>query len=235
MSAPLQVQGGVTLIGGGAVTPEDLALALASAPVLVAADGGADAAIALGHVPDLAIGDFDSISEAARAELGPGRLIHVAEQDSTDFAKALRHIRADFVIAVGFSGRRLDHTLAVLNVMARHPTPPCVMLAAEDIVFLSPPTLALPLPPGTRVSLFPMGPASGRSEGLRWPIDGIRFAPEGRIGTSNEATGPVRLALEGPMMVMLPRDCLQIVLAALTAPTSSVPRSGAGHPSSSAS
>ena len=230
MSASLQMQGGVTLIGGGAVTAEDLAQALEIAPVLVAADGGADAALALGHLPDMAIGDFDSISDAARDQLGPDRLIHVAEQDSTDFAKALRHISADFVIAVGFSGRRLDHTLAALNVMARHPAPPCIMLAAEDIVFLAPPDLALSLHAGTRVSLFPMGVATGRSEGLRWPIDGIGFAPDGRVGTSNAATGPVRLALEGPMMVMLPRECLQVALAALTAA-----RSGAGHPSSSAS
>lgn len=212
MSAP----GGVTLIGGGAVTAEDLALALRHAPSLVAADGGADAALALGHVPDLAIGDFDSISDAAKRALGPARLTHIAEQDSTDFAKALSRIKAAFVIAVGFSGRRLDHTLAALNVMVRHPRPRCVMLAAEDIVFLAPPELALPLTAGTRLSLFPMGPARGTSTGLRWPIDGISFAPDARIGTSNEATGPVRLVLDGPMMVMLPRDCLDLALAALT-------------------
>ena len=212
MSAP----GGVTLIGGGAVTAEDLALALRYAPSLVAADGGADAALALGHVPDLAIGDFDSISDAAKRALGPARLTHIAEQDSTDFAKALSRIKAAFVIAVGFSGRRLDHTLAALNVMVRHPRPRCVMLAAEDIVFLAPPELALPLTAGTRLSLFPMGPARGTSTGLRWPIDGISFAPDARIGTSNEATGPVRLVLDGPMMVMLPRDCLDLALAALT-------------------
>ncbi len=217
MSVALTAAGGITLIGGGAVTPEDLAQALDLAPVLVAADGGADAALALGHVPDLAIGDFDSISDAARDRLGPARLIHVAEQDSTDFAKALRHIRADFVIAVGFSGRRLDHTLAALNVMVRHPQPPCIMLAAEDIVFLAPAELRLPLAAGTRVSLFPMGAVTGRSEGLRWPIDGIRFVPEGRIGTSNAATGPVQLSLDGPMMVMLPRECLDAALTALTA------------------
>lgn len=212
MSAP----GGVTLIGGGAVTAEDLALALRHAPSLVAADGGADAALTLGHVPDLAIGDFDSISDAAKRALGPARLTHIAEQDSTDFAKALSRIKAAFVIAVGFSGRRLDHTLAALNVMVRHPQPRCVMLAAEDIVFLAPPELALPLTAGTRLSLFPMGPARGTSTGLRWPIDGISFAPDARIGTSNEATGPVRLVLDGPMMVMLPRDCLDLALAALT-------------------
>lgn len=212
---------GVTLIGGGAVTAEDLAEALARAPMLVAADGGADAALALGHLPDMAIGDFDSISDAARAALGAARLRHVAEQESTDFAKALSRIEAPHVIAIGFSGRRLDHTLAALNVMIRHPRPPCVMLAAEDIVFPAPSRLDLDLRAGTRVSLFPMGAARGHGRGLRWPLDGIDFAPEGRVGTSNAATGPVRLEIDGPMMVMLPRDCLDLVLAAI-----SVPRSG---------
>ncbi|MFV0411567.1 MAG: thiamine diphosphokinase [Paracoccus sp. (in: a-proteobacteria)] len=211
---------GITLIGGGAVTPEDLTDAMALAPRLVAADGGADAALALGVVPELAIGDFDSISDQARAALGPERLIHIPEQDSTDFAKALSRTQADFMIAIGFSGRRLDHTLAALTVMARHVGPPCILLTAEDIAFMAPPVLDLPLTPGTRVSLFPMGPAKGTSEGLRWPIAGIGFAPDGRIGTSNEATGPVGLRLDGPMLVLLPRECLALALAALTSPSS---------------
>ncbi|WBU65401.1 thiamine diphosphokinase [Paracoccus aerodenitrificans] len=217
---PFSTAEGATLIGGGKVTSDDLETALARAPVLVAADGGADAAIALGRVPDLAIGDFDSISEPARAALGPSRLLHIAEQDSTDFAKALGHIKARFVLAIGFSGRRLDHTLAALNVMIRHREPPCLMLAAEDIAFLTPPELSLPLSPGTRVSLFPLGPSRGRSQGLRWPIDGLEFSPGGRVGTSNEATGPVHLTMEGPMLTMLPREALDLALAALTAPMS---------------
>ncbi len=212
--------GGVTLIGGGAVTPEDLALALELAPVLVAADGGADAALALGHPPDMAMGDFDSISDEARDLLGPSRLCHVAEQDSTDFGKALSRIEAAFVIAIGFSGRRLDHTLAALNVMIRHPRPPCVMLAAEDVAFLAPARLSLPLEAGTRVSLFPMGTAAGESRGLYWPIEGIVFGPDGHIGTSNEATGPVQIQMDGPMLIMLPRDCLSLAVAAITAPMS---------------
>ncbi|WBU61493.1 thiamine diphosphokinase [Paracoccus albus] len=221
MSADLfHATGGVTLIGGGAVTAQDLAQSLEMAAALVAADGGADAALALGQLPDLAIGDFDSISADARISLGAERLLHVAEQDSTDFAKALSRIKADFVIAIGFAGRRLDHTLAALNVMTRHRAPPCVMLAAEDVAFLSPPHLSLPLEEGTRVSLFPMGQASGTSQGLRWPINHIDFASDGRIGTSNEATGAVQLQIKGDMLVMLPRDCLHLAITAITAPTS---------------
>ena len=57
---------------------------------------------------------------------------------------------------------------------------------------------------------------TGRSQGLRWPIDGLDFAPSGRIGTSNEVTGPVVLVFDGPgMLVITPREALEQVSAAL--------------------
>lgn len=215
MTPVLDVAQGVTLIGGGALAPDDLAQALAIAPVVMAADGGADQALAHGILPDAVVGDFDSLSDAARRRIDPARLHHVAEQNSTDFAKCLMRLRAPFVLAVGFSGQRLDHTLAALHVMVRHPRPPVLLLAAEDVVFLAPPELRLDLPAGARVSLFPMGAARGTSTGLRWPIDGIEFAPDRRVGTSNEALGPVSLSLKGPMLVMLPRAFLALAVAAL--------------------
>lgn len=206
--------GGVTLIGGGSVEPGDLALALAHAPCLVAADGGADAALAAGLMPEMVIGDLDSISPTARARLAD-RLHPVAEQDSTDFEKCLQRIAAPHVIAVGFAGRRLDHTLAALSVIARRPGQRILMLAEAEVVFLAPPQLRLDIAPGLPVSLFPMGPVRGTSTGLVWPIDGLDFAPDARVGTSNEASGPVMLTTDGPLLVMVPKACLPAVLAAL--------------------
>lgn len=215
MTALVTAAGGVTLVGGGRVTPADWAEALPLAPVLVAADSGADAALAVGHWPEAVIGDLDSISDAARAALPAGRLHCIAEQDSTDLEKCLTRIDAPFVLAIGFAGPRLDHALAALTVMSRLPGPPVLLLAEEDVAFLAPPRLSLRLVPGTRVSLWPMGPVRARSSGLRWPLEGIGFAPAGRIGTSNEATGQVTLAVEGPMLVLLPRPILRTALAAL--------------------
>lgn len=215
MTPVLTTSGGVTLVGGGAVHQRDWAEALPLAPVVVAADRGADAALAEGHLPAAVIGDFDSISLAARAAIPAERLHRITEQDSTDFQKCLMRIEARFVIAVGFAGPRLDHALAALTVMARVPGPPVLLLGEADVTFLAPPHLSLPLAAGTRVSLWPMGPARGTSTGLRWPIDGIAFAPAGRVGTSNKATGPVTLALDGAMLVVLPRALLRTALQAL--------------------
>jgi thiamine pyrophosphokinase len=97
--------------------------------------------------------------------------------------------------------------------------PRVIMIASNDVVFVAPPRLNLPLMPGTRVSLYPMGPARGTSSGLEWPIDNIEFTPDGRVGTSNRATGLVSLSVQGPMLLMLPRKCLGTILTALAIPT----------------
>src|SRR5690606_33235414 len=109
-------------------------------------------------------------------------------------------------------GLRLDHTLAALTTLVTCSLPVPIMLTAEDIVFRAPSRLTLPLMPGTRVSLYPMGPARGISTGLEWPIDGIEFAPGLRVGTSNRAHGLVTLKIDGPMLIILPRDTLSSVL-----------------------
>lgn len=200
---------GVTLVGGGPFAASDLTLALDLAPGLVAADGGADRVIAAGHLPDAVIGDFDSISDVSRRMIPADRLNHVAEQDSTDFEKCLTRIAAPFVVAVGFSGGRLDHTLAAMNALVRHSGAAVLLLSDQDVTLRCPAHLALDLPFGTRLSLFPMGPVSGRSRGLEWPIDTIDFAPDGLIGTSNRVIGPVELHIDGPMLLILPRECIQ--------------------------
>lgn len=203
----------VTLLGGGKVSAADLAMARALAPVMVAADGGANTALSAGWMPDAVIGDFDSITAQARAEIPDARQHVIAEQETTDFEKCLSRIEAPLVLGLGFLGARLDHALAALVGLGRLHQRPCVLLGAEDIVFVGPPRLTLDLPLGSRLSLFPVGPVTGTSAGLKWPIAGMDFAPHVRIGTSNEVTGPVDLTFDAPrMLVILARQHLDQVV-----------------------
>ena len=210
----------VTLIGGGPLAAPELDAALGLAPILAAADGGALRALELGHRPVAVIGDLDTLDRLGASGLDPATFHRIAEQESTDFEKCLTRIAAPLVLGVGFTGGRLDHEFAVLNTLVRHPTRRCLLLGAEDVIFHCPPDLHLPLKPGTRVSLCPMAPCRGESTGLRWPIGGIAFAPDGPVGTSNAAEGPVTLRMAGPGMVaMLPRATLDLAAEALaTAP-----------------
>jgi thiamine pyrophosphokinase len=170
-------------------------------------------------MPDAVIGDFDSITPADMARIPADRLHRIAEQDSTDFDKCLRSVRARFVLAAGFMGARRDHELAAYNALVRRADTRVVMVGEHDVCCVAPRELRLDLASGTRVSLFPLAPVTGRSVGLRWPIDGIAFAPDARVGTSNEAVGgSLRLQIDRPgMLVFLPRDQLAAALEALVA------------------
>jgi thiamine pyrophosphokinase len=205
----------VTLVGAGPVAPERLAEALALAPRVIAADGGADHPVPAGYRLEAVIGDMDSARDPA-ALAARGVAVHpIADQDSTDLQKCLAAIDAPLVLGVGFLGGRIDHDLAAMNALVRHPPGAVVLLGERDLCFHCPPHLSLELPPGTRVSLFPMRPVRGvGSVGLRWPLDGLAFAPDAGIGTSNAATGTVSMRFDGPgMLVILPQALLRQVVA----------------------
>lgn len=213
----VQSQKGVTLVGGGDVGRKDLVESMALAPVLVAADGGANACFREGFPPVTVIGDFDSILSEASAAFPDTQMIEVSEQDSTDFEKCLTRIDAPFVLAVGFTGKRLDHMLAVLSVMSRRVEPPVILIGPEDVCFWATGQVSMGLDSGTRVSLFPLATVTGQSSGLRWPINGLTLDPMSQISTSNEATGPVTLNFEGPgCAVILPRTALELALTAVS-------------------
>jgi thiamine pyrophosphokinase len=209
----------VTLVGGGRLGPGDIPLARLHAPDIVAVDGGADAVLQAGLRPRAVIGDMDSLTAATRTSLAD--ILHqIDEQETTDFDKALRSTSAPLCLAVGFSGGRLDHELAVLNALLRHAQRPVIVLGPDSLTFLCPPTLSLAPDPGSIFSLFPLAPVAVASQGLRWPTQGLDFRPDGMIGTSNAVTGPVRLTADRPgMLVILPRATLaQTVPALLSAP-----------------
>ncbi len=206
----------ITLIGGGDVSDSDLKAARQLAPSLIAADGGANAAVAAGHLPEAVIGDFDSLSVEARNRIDADRLFKVSEQDSTDFDKALRHIEAPLILGVGFLGARVDHQLAAFSTLLARADKPCVLIGAQELVFLAPPSIALDLTDGDVVSLYPLVRVAGRSTGLHWPIDGLDLSPDGRLGTSNRATGAITLEVAQPGLLMIvPRPHLSVVFRAL--------------------
>jgi thiamine pyrophosphokinase len=205
----------IVVVGAGNVSAEDLALVKALAHPVIAADGGALRCLAGGILPDAVIGDLDSLGDGVR-DIPADRIHLIAEQDTTDFDKCLRSVEAPLVLAFGFTGPRIDHTLAVCTTLVQRAEIRTVVVGEADLLFHAPPGLELDLPAGSRLSLFPMAPVTGRSVGLRWPIDGICFAPSGRIGTSNEVAGPVRLDFDGTgMIVITPREALAPVTAAL--------------------
>ncbi|MEL7212858.1 MAG: thiamine diphosphokinase [Pseudomonadota bacterium] len=212
-------QAPVILVGGAPIEKGILSQALAMGDMVVAADSGALALLDAGRIPDAVIGDFDSLPLARRAEIPADRLHHIPEQDSTDFEKCLTRIAAPLVIAVGFSGARLDHELAVFNTLLRVETPPCVILRGAELAFIAPPSLRLDLPVGSDLSFFPLSPVTITSAGVRWPLKDVRMEPGGQTSTSNIVTGPVSLISDRrAVLVTLPAVSAASVMQALADP-----------------
>ncbi|MEM6972236.1 MAG: thiamine diphosphokinase [Pseudomonadota bacterium] len=218
----------LVLVGGGALSAEVLdtaCAALGGDPPLVAADGAGDRLWSMGRQPSVIIGDLDSLEDPGAWASRGVAVHHVAEQDSTDFDKCLRLTSAPLYLGVGFTGRRLDHTLAVLNAMSRHPDKAVVLLSEDDCVLhlRAGLRLGLPLGVGAPVSLFPLRPVRpGHCGGLVWPLQGLLLAPSGLeggvIGTSNRASGSdVTLEMQDDgVLALLPPGALTDVLNALT-------------------
>ncbi|KMK66820.1 thiamine diphosphokinase [Puniceibacterium sp. IMCC21224] len=212
----------ILLVGGAPGDVTQLAALCDMVNTVVAADGGLEPLLRLGTTPVAVIGDMDSVSEQALDALPPGGVHRIDGQDDTDFEKCLRRIEAPLVLGWGFLGGRVDHELAALTVLARYPSRRCVLVGASDLVLLCPPELDLDLPEGSRLSLWPLAPVTGTSQGLRWPIGGLRFAPDQVGGTSNQVIGPVHLRIAAAkMLLILPVSALETVLAALRGQTAS--------------
>lgn len=218
---PLRFETAVTLVGAGAIDADAVAAARRLAPALVAADGGAGRLAAMRLSPEAVIGDMDSLEDPERWRDGPAAFVHLAEQDTTDFEKCLYATEAPLYVAVGFTGRRVDHTLAVLHVLMAYPDKRVVLLGEEDVAALAPPgeVLRLRLRPGMRVSIYPLAPVRGtHSRGLAWPVEGLELAPGVRIGTSNRASQPlVELGFDrAGALVLLERDALAALVGAVS-------------------
>lgn len=213
-----RASGAVTLVGGGPVPPPSLAAALALAPEAVAADAGGDVELPGGARFRMVIGDLDSLADAERLRAADIPVHRLTEQESTDLEKCLYAVEAPLYLCVGFLGGRLDHTLAAITALVRRPAGRVILIGADDIAFLCPEVWQTSLPEGTRISLWPIAPVRGRADGLRWPLDGPNFRPDGRIGTSNEAAGgTLRLRFTaGKMAVILPARHLETTVGSLS-------------------
>lgn len=206
----------LTLLGGGSVDKNDLQRAMEIAPVLVAADGGANLAFEWGIKPDAIIGDLDSVETLSATALDVP-MVFVDDQNSTDLEKCLINTPARVVLGVGFLGGRIDHQLAAFNALSIAREQCVVLIGEQDVVFRVPQEVSLKLQIGDRVSLFPMSACDARSTGLKWALDGLAFQPNGQIGCSNTATGEEMSVqiLSGDMLMILPKHLLKDAINAV--------------------
>lgn len=185
----------VLCTGGEGPSPALFAARCGAGDLTIAADSGLDLAVRLGLMPDLIVGDFDSVSDPGLPSRYPSAEVisFPRDKDETDTEIAIRIARergATEVVLVGGGGGRLDHLLGIVEQFERNSRPDlwisagCVVRAIDSEIRE---TGAI----GDIISFIPLGcePCTMRSTGLRWPLDRIEWR-RGDIGVSNEFAEP---------------------------------------------
>jgi thiamine pyrophosphokinase len=204
-----------TLVFGAAPVPGEDAFyrgLLRDATHVVAADAGSEMCVALGRVPDVAVGDFDSSAEGA-----PGRLAalgvvireHPAEKDATDLDLAVAEARqaysAPLLITAAFT-RRIDHTLAAFGALAEAGAGAVAVDPGWSAVACRPAQpVAAVLDAGTLVSVLALQPGARVTiDGAAWELRDTPVPLLSGLGVSNRAAGgPLRVSVANGIGVVI--------------------------------
>jgi thiamine pyrophosphokinase len=186
--------------------------------LVIAADGGVRHALAAGVIPNVIIGDLDSLSleEQARVEATGSQIIRFSpRKDETDLELALQYaVRegATEIIVLAALGGRLDQTIANLLLLAMPELGGIAVRVVEgaQTAFLVRDKALVEGQPGDTVSLIPLGgDAVGvTAKGLEWPLheETLRFGPA--RGVSNVLTaGQARVRVrQGLLLCVVTRN-----------------------------
>lgn len=140
---------------------------LSSLP-LIAIDGAANNLVNQGLIPNLTLGDLDSIDNYHLDKLN---IIKLPNQDQTDFQKSLIYLNEKNLlpaIITGINGGYLDHILCNIGIFS---ATNCIFYSESQIGFTLAQDEILNLPINTKISLLGIPSAKVKTYGLKWELD----------------------------------------------------------------
>lgn len=140
------------------------------------------------RLPDLVIGDMDSISAADRKKYGD-IILQVDEQEHNDQTKAFRwaleHLEGiESIHILGATGQREDHTIGNISLLMEYARTYDLegmginveMISDYGSIFAVTDTFEMDCGTGRKVSIFsPDNTLKIKSQGLEWPTDEVVF------------------------------------------------------------
>ncbi len=166
---------------------------LRKAARIVCCDGAANALVESSEFPPVAVvGDGDSLSESARKKFA-GCLVMSGCQETNDLTKAFRFcVKQGWndIVIVGATGKREDHTLGNLSLLADFSCEASVRMMT-DACIITPVSEATTLPSheGQSVSFIACDPRVQLTvDGVRYPVQNLELS-SWATATLNVATG----------------------------------------------
>ena len=176
-----------------------------AAPFTVCCDGAADDFIARGGVPDIIIGDMDSLSDENKARYSD-IIIHNPDQETNDQTKAVQYLLSrgiTRIAIVGATGRREDHTIANIALTAEYMAMGAEVVSYTDSGCFIPcrDNKTLQCTPNAQVSIFNINATALRSEGLDYPIYDFTALWQGTLNCCR--SGEFTISAQGDYIVFI--------------------------------
>lgn len=161
------------------------------AEYIVCSDGAANDFIARGGIPDAIVGDCDSISEENRVRFA-GILHPDPDQETNDLTKSvgfcIKNGKKEVVI-VGGTGKREDHTIGNISLLAEYEKIVKVVMVTDWGIFTPiHSTTEFKSYRGEQVSIFAIDPKELTTHNLKYPVNGRVFTNWWQ-GSLNESLG----------------------------------------------
>ena len=179
------------IIGGADIARyDDIRVRLQKDDFYICCDSGLKHKEALGIVPDLIVGDFDSHENP---HLDIETIVLPCEKDDTDtvFAvkEALRRGFQDFLL-IGVAGGRLDHTLGNISILLMLDARGKTAAALDDFSEMEI-VSGRPVKIDSRYSFFSLLNITGTARGIsiknaKYPLTDAEITSEYQYGISNE-------------------------------------------------
>jgi thiamine pyrophosphokinase len=160
---------------------------------VICADGGANSARKMNLIPDVLIGDFDSVTkENLRYFTSRAEVINIKRQNDTDVEKCLKYaIKKGFseAILAGVTGDRLDHTFCNLGIVLKFYSSIKISILAEKSMLVPySGEVSFETIPGETISVYGFNDKTKiTSNGLKYPLKNIALPFGKRESTSNVA------------------------------------------------
>lgn len=196
------------IVADGTFPTHDIPLGyLRNAKRIVCCDGSAQSLIIAGLQPDAIVGDLDSLDDELLTRYAD-RIFLDESQDTNDLTKAAlwcREMGYKDIVIVGATGKREDHTIGNISLLAEYIKDLNVIMVTDTGIFL--PYLksgVIDSFPGQQISIFSIDPETEiSSEGLRYPLSGTKIK-NWWFATLNESLGDkFSLEFEGRIIVYL--------------------------------
>ena len=180
------------IIGGGDCSAEILKNNILTDDFIICADSGFDIAIESGFVPDLLVGDFDSIIAVPN---NVDKITLPVEKDVTDTLAAFNEgVKRGFncFVLFGGTGGRFEHTFANISLMANASKSGMIFVIVDDKHIFRSITnslISIERKENQQVSVFAFGSrAFGVTlKGFHYPLCDYTLDPfNGALGTSND-------------------------------------------------